>query len=54
MAKTRNVTLDKKVLSKLMLLEYFKDPMYAEVMNPDNRKDLQELETKKSIAKTNG
>lgn len=53
MAKTRNVTLDKKVLSKLMLLEYFKDPMYAEVMNPDNRKDLQELETKKSIAKTN-
>ena len=53
MAKTRNVTLDKKVLSKLMLLEYFKEPMYAEVMNPDNRKDLQELETKKSIAKTN-
>lgn len=53
MAKTRNVTLDKKVLSKLMLLEYFKEPMYAEVVNPNNRKDLQELETKKSIAKTN-
>lgn len=53
MAKTRDVNLDKKVLSKLMLLEYFKEPMYAEVVNPNNRKDLQELETKKSIAKTN-
>jgi len=53
MAKTRNVNLDKKVLSKLMLLEYFKEPMYAEVVNPNNRKDLQELETKKSTAKTN-
>ena len=53
MAKTRNVDLDKKVLSKLMLLEYFKEPMYAEVMNPNNKKDLEELETKKSIAKTN-
>lgn len=52
MAKTRNVTLDKKVLSKLMLLEYFKEPMYAEVMNPNNRKDLEEMESKKSIAKT--
>ena len=53
MAESRNVTLKKKVLSKLMLLEYFKEPMYAEVVNPNNRKDLQELETKKSIAKTN-
>lgn len=53
MAKTRDVNLDKKVLSKLMLLEYFKEPMYAEVVNPNNRNDLQELETKKSIVKTN-
>lgn len=53
MADTRGVKLDKKILSKLMLLEYFKEPMYAEVVNPNNRKDLEDLETKKSIASSN-
>ncbi len=53
MADTRGVKLDKKILSKLMLLEYFKEPMYAEVVNPNNRKDLEELETKKTITSRN-
>ena len=53
LADTRGVKLDKKILSKLMLLEYFKEPMYAEVVNPNNRKDLEELETKKTITSRN-
>lgn len=53
MAKTRHVDLDKKVLSKLMLLEYFKESMYADVMNPNNRKDLEDFEMNKSVANNN-
>lgn len=53
MAKSRLVDLDKKVLSKLMLLEYFKEPMYAEVMNPNNRQDLEDFETNKSVKNNN-
>lgn len=53
MAKTRHVNLDKKVLSKLMLLEYFKESMYADVMNPNNRKDLEDFEMNKSVANNN-
>ena len=53
MAKTRDVNLDKKVLSKLMLLEYFKEPMYAEVVNPNNRQDLEDFETNKSVKNNN-
>ena len=53
MAKSRHVDLDKKVLSKLMLLEYFKEPMYAEVMNPNNRQDLEDFETNKSVKNNN-
>lgn len=53
MAKTRHVDLDKKVLSKLMLLEYFKESMYADVMNPNKRKDLEDFEMNKSVANNN-
>lgn len=53
MAKTRHVDLDKKVLSKLMLLEYFKESMYADVMDPNNRKDLEDFEMNKSVANNN-
>lgn len=53
MAKSRLVDLDKKVLSKLMLLEYFKEPMYAEVMNPNNRQDLEDFETNKYVKNNN-
>lgn len=53
MAKSRLVDLDKKVLSKLMLLEYFKESMYAEVMNPNNRQDLEDFETNKSVKNNN-
>lgn len=44
MAESRAVTLDKNILAKLMLLEYFKEPMYAEVMNPNNKKAFEDLE----------
>lgn len=44
MAESRVVTLDKNILAKLMLLEYFKEPMYAEVMNPNNKKAFEDLE----------
>lgn len=44
MAESRVVILDKNILAKLMLLEYFKEPMYAEVMNPNNKKAFEDLE----------
>lgn len=47
MAKFRNITLDKNVLAKLMLLEYFKDSMYVMVVDANNSKDLAELESNK-------
>lgn len=45
MAESRGITLDKNVLAKLMLLEYFKESMYAMVVDPTNSKDLEELES---------
>ena len=36
-----------------MLLEYFKEPMYAEVVNPNNRQDLEDFETNKSVKNNN-
>lgn len=57
MAESRAVTLDKNILAKLMLLEYFKEPMYAEVMNPNNKKAFEDLEksfnNNKSVDKDN-
>ena len=45
MAKSRGITLDKNVLAKLMLLEYFKEPMYVMVVDANNASDLRELES---------
>lgn len=46
MAESRGITLDKNVLAKLMLLEYFKEAMYVMVVDANNVKDLAELESK--------
>ena len=45
MAKSRNVALDKNVLAKLMLLEYFKESMYEVLMRPENKEYLKALES---------
>lgn len=44
MAESRGITLDKNVLAKLMLLEYFKESMYVMVVDSSNSKDLEDLE----------
>lgn len=44
MAESRNVELDKNVLAKLMLLEYFKESMYEVIMKPENKENLKALE----------
>lgn len=37
MAKSRKVDLDKNVMAKLMLIEYFSKPFYELVVNPENK-----------------
>lgn len=37
MAKSRKVDLDKNVMAKLMLIEYFAKPFYELVVNPENK-----------------
>lgn len=44
MAESRGISLDKNVLAKLMLLEYFKESMYVMVVDSSNSKDLEDLE----------
>lgn len=45
MAESRGITLDKNVLAKLMLLEYFKESMYLLIVNANNVNYLEELES---------
>lgn len=45
MAESRGITLDKNVLAKLMLLEYFKEAMYVMVVDANNASYLKELES---------
>lgn len=45
MAESRGITLDKNVLAKLMLLEYFKEAMYVMVVDANNICYLKELES---------
>lgn len=45
MAESRGITLDKNVLAKLMLLEYFKEAMYVMVVDANNTSYLKELES---------
>lgn len=45
MAESRGITLDKNVLAKLMLLEYFKEAMYVMVVDANNSSYLKELES---------
>lgn len=45
MAESRGITLDKNVLAKLMLLEYFKEDMYVMVVDANNASYLKELES---------
>lgn len=45
MAESRGITLDKNILAKLMLLEYFKESMYVMVVDSNNAKFLKEIET---------
>lgn len=48
LAKARNVALDKNILAKLMLAEYFNPEFFKAVTKPENRELLRHLKKEKN------
>jgi len=50
LADRRNITLQKKVLAKLMLAEYYKPSFIEALMRPESKDELKQLESKRGEA----
>lgn len=53
MAEVRKANLDKNILAKLMLVEYFRPQFFKEMFNPERFNDLKELEKRKELSDKN-